>query len=634
MSKHSLTSLVGSLAFSAALLFGSSAFAQTTNSPPVISLPDPPASTIWPGNWLHVHPVATDADKDRLTYSIVNKPAWATFEPSNGYLDGVPGQAGIGTYSNIVISVSDGKTSVSLPPIGFRVPASNTPPTISGTPPATATVGVRYTFRPTASDIDGQTLTFYRSNAPTWAAFNTATGELTGVPTSSNVGTYSGITVGVSDGVSKTALPMFAINVVASSTSTSSTTTTSPTTSTTSPTTTTSTTTTTTTSAAATTTSSTTTSTSSTGNVAPTITAVAPPSTIWPGNWLHYHPVASDANGDRLTFSIVNKPSWASFDSSNGYLDGIPGQAGVGTYSNIQVSVSDGKTTVSLPAFGFRVPASNTPPTISGPPPATAKVGVPYYFKPTVSDIDGQTLRFYLTGRPVWATFNINTGELSGTPTSGDVGTYANILIQVGDGMVKTSLPVFSISVSTSSTAATNTAPVISGIPSTSVVQGTTYTFQPTASDANGDPLTFSVVNKPAWLTFSTSTGRLSGIPSPSDVAQYQSIQITVSDGKSSVSLAPFSLNVIQAGTKSITVSWLPPTTNTDGSTLTNLAGHRIYYGTASSTLDRSASVTGTGITSYVISNLAAGTYYVSVAAVNSSGIEGPRSAVVGRTVN
>ena len=142
------------------------------------------------------------------------------------------------------------------------------------------------------------------------------------------------------------------------------------------------------------------------------------------------------------------------------------------------------------------------------------------------------------------------------------------------------------------------------------------------------------VTNKPAWLTFSTSTGRLSGIPSASDVAQYQSIQITVSDGKSSVSLAPFSLNVIQAGTKSITVSWLPPTTNTDGSTLTNLAGHRIYYGNTSSTLDRSASVTGSGLTSYVISNLAVGTYYVSVAAVNSSGIEGPRSAVVGRTVN
>ena len=239
-----------------------------------------------------------------------------------------------------------------------------------------------------------------------------------------------------------------------------------------------------------------------------------------------------------------------------------------------------------------------------------------------------------MSGRPVWATFNTTTGELSGTPTAGDVGTYANILIQVGDGMVKTSLPIFSISVVNSSTATNNTAPVISGAPSTSVVQGTTYTFQPAASDANGDPLTFSIVNKPAWLTFSTSTGRLSGIPSPSDVAPYPNIQITVSDGKTSVSLTAFSLNVIQAGTKSIAVSWLPPTTNTDGSTLTNLSGHRIYYGNNSATLDRSATVNGAGTTSYVINNLAAGTYYVSVAAVNSSGIEGPRSTVVGRTVN
>ena len=174
MSKHSLTRLLGSLAAGAAVLFGSSAIAQTTNSPPVISLSVVPASTIWPGNWLHVHPVATDADKDRLTFSIVNKPSWASFDTYNGYLDGIPGSAGVGTYSNIVISVSDGKTSVSLPPIGFRVPASNTPPTISGTPSATAIVGVRYSVKPTASDIDVETLSLYLSIAPTVALFVTS----------------------------------------------------------------------------------------------------------------------------------------------------------------------------------------------------------------------------------------------------------------------------------------------------------------------------------------------------------------------------------------------------------------------------------------------------------------------------
>ena len=91
---------------------------------------------------------------------------------------------------------------------------------------------------------------------------------------------------------------------------------------------------------------------------------------------------------------------------------------------------------------------------------------------------------------------------------------------------------------------------------------------------------------------------------------------------------------MVQSGTASITVSWLPPTTNVDGSTLTNLSGHRIYYGTNSATLDRQVQVSSAGQTAQVISNLAPGTYYVAVAAVNSSGIEGPRSTVVGRTVN
>jgi hypothetical protein len=73
--------------------------------------------------------------------------------------------------------------------------------------------------------------------------------------------------------------------------------------------------------------------------------------------------------------------------------------------------------------------------------------------------------------------------------------------------------------------------------------------------------------------------------------------------------------------TGTATVTWAPPTLNTDGSTLTDLAGYRIYYGTSSATLTQVVDVSGATVTSQIISGLSSGTYYFAVAAVDSAGI-------------
>ncbi len=129
---------------------------------------------------------------------------------------------------------------------------------------------------------------------------------------------------------------------------------------------------------------------------------------------------------------------------------------------------------------------------------------------------------------------------MSGTPAATNVGSYANIVISASDGKATTSLPAFSITVN----AAPNTAPVINGSPATSVTAGSAYSFQPSASDADGDTLAFSITNKPTWATFSTVTGLLSGTPGSTHVGSYPSIVISVSDGKATTSLAAFSVTV------------------------------------------------------------------------------------------
>ncbi|MDN3388538.1 Ig-like domain-containing protein, partial [Pseudoalteromonas sp. APC 4017] len=90
-----------------------------------------------------------------------------------------------------------------------------------------------------------------------------------------------------------------------------------------------------------------------------------------------------------------------------------------------------------------------------------------------------------------------------------------------------------------------NVAPVLSGTPNTITAEDAAYSFIPTLTDSDeGDTHTFTIINKPSWASFNTSTGELSGTPDNSDVGSYANITIGVSDGTASASLAPFTLEV------------------------------------------------------------------------------------------
>ena len=90
---------------------------------------------------------------------------------------------------------------------------------------------------------------------------------------------------------------------------------------------------------------------------------------------------------------------------------------------------------------------TNRAPTISGNPAAAVRMGDTYSFTPTASDPDGDTLTFSVQNKPVWATFDATTGNLSGLPTLADVGTYDSITISVSDGLITSSLAPYSVTV-------------------------------------------------------------------------------------------------------------------------------------------------------------------------------------------
>ena len=659
------------------------------------SISGTPPTTVTEGELYSFTPSASDNDGDSLTFSASNLPEWLTLNTSSGNIAGLPNDDDVGTYSNIILSVSDGTATASLPGFAITVTNVNEAPEISGTPASLVEVDTAYRFVPDASDADGDTLTFSVENLPAWLSLNTATGAITGTPTSADVAEYENIILTVSDGELSASLAAFSIEVIdpnvniapvvedVSATTDEDT-------------------------AAEITLlgsdfnddslsyavvtepengtvvitnniatytpasdfngtdsftyqasdsilnseSATVTVTVSPVNDAPTISG-EPAIQVAFGSEYSFTPEATDIDSESLTFSIENMPEWASFDEDTGTLSGVPEESDIGSFTDISISVSDGELEASLAAFEIEVidpnantapiasdsaveteedtpvtftleasdedgdtltytittePASGTieqdgnsitytpnanvgdiqdslsftvtdgvdtseeatvtidiiavndAPEISGTPATSVRVGMVYEFIPAATDVENDTLTFAIENQPRWAVFDGNTGTLSGTPGTSDVGTYGNITISVSDGTETVSLAVFNVEV------IPNSRPLISGTSASAVEPGQSYSFTPVASDPDGDTLTFSIENQPDWTSFDTDTGSLSGIPGSDDIGNYSNIIISVTDGIDTVSLEAFNLEVCEVcGNVAPTISGLPVTSVTEG---------------------------------------------------------------------
>lgn len=352
------------------------------------------------------------------------------------------------------------------------------------------------------------------------------------------------------------------------------------------------------------------------------------------GQWYSFTPTVSDPSKRPLQFHIWNKPSWATFNSATGHLVGEPTAANVGTISYVTIYVTDGVAKASLSQFPINVHASAADkPTISGKPPTQATVGQTYSFTPSVSNPGKLALHFGIWNQPSWASFNSSTGHLGGTPAAANAGKTSYVTVYVTDGVDKASLPQFTLTVN-AATAADK--PVISGTPPTSVTAGSTYKFQPTAKDPDGKTLSFSVQNKPSWASFSIASGLLDGAPAVSQSGNYNNIVISASNGQYSSALPAFSVTVTPATnstTGAATLDWVPPSTDTKGHPLTDLAGVRIYYGTSAANLTHMVQVASATATSTTIGNLTAGTWYFGSVAYTTVGTQSAMSGLVSKNV-
>lgn len=261
-----------------------------------------------------------------------------------------------------------------------------------------------------------------------------------------------------------------------------------------------------------------------------------------------------------------------------------------------------------------------------------AAVGQSYVYTPSVSGVSG-TAKFSFTGSPTWLATDAKTGRLAGTAPAGDVKKQFRVVIKVTDAVKSAELYVYlHVTAPAAAAAPANAAPTITGTPSASGTVGTAYSFTPAATDANGDALAYSIENKPTWATFSTATGAITGTPSAAGA--FANIVISVSDGRAKAALPAFTLTVAAPVKKfAVTISWEAPTSNDDASSLTDLAGYRVVYGTAANQMTSKLELPGATMTSVRLEELLSGTYYFAVKAYRKDGVESNLTETVWKTL-
>ena len=333
---------------------------------------------------------ASDVDAgDVLTLSAPVLPAWLNFDPVTGVLSGTPVNANVGVH-NVTLQVSDGTTTVNQV---FTITVANTNDAPVLTNDA-ATVGVLTLAQidVLANDIDPDvgdplTITAVTQGASGTVAIINAGTAVTYADTSNTAGTDS-FTYTVTDngGVMRTATVNITVTV----------------------------------------------------DVPPAITSTAVTAVNEDAAY-SYSVAASDADGDTATLTAPVLPTWLTFTpaapgaATSATLTGTPTNAEVGDHS-VTLRVTANGVSVDQD-FTITVANINDAPTYTSTPVLAATDGVQYNYTATVQDIDPgpDTLTLSAPTLPAWLTFDPNTGVLTGTPATVDVGNHP-VVIRVNDG--------------------------------------------------------------------------------------------------------------------------------------------------------------------------------------------------------
>lgn len=271
-------------------------------------------------------------------------------------------------------------------------------------------------------------------------------------------------------------------------------------------------------------------------NQNPNFTSEAPASTTY-GDLFRYDAVASDPDNDALAYSLITGPDGMTLNSQTGTLVWQPQESQLGDQA-VVLRVADGRGGVAVQRFDLSVVSPNTAPVFTSVPLPQAVQGKSFVYDIAVQDADGDLIGVSLAPDSVGALVPSESRgpnneplqtryRFEWTPTAADVTAGARtITLTADDGQGGVTVQSFVITVVA---AAANSTPEILSSPRTVAYPGMPYVYAVKASDADGNPLTYSLAEMPAGMTMSPA-GVIAWTP-PGDSAGSHSVRVAVSDG-------------------------------------------------------------------------------------------------------
>ena len=457
---------------------GSATFSWTiaaANVAPVVTNPGSQSGTVGVAvTALQI--VATDGNGDALTYSATGLPAGLSISAS-GLITGTPSAAGT---SSVTVTANDGRGGTGSATFSWTIAAANVAPVVTNPGSQSGTVGVAVTaLQIVATDGNGDALTYSATGLPAGLSIS-ASGLITGTPSAAGT---SSVTVTANDGRGGTGSATFSWTIAAA-------------------------------------------------NVAPVVTNPGSQSGTVGVAVTALQIVATDGNGDALTYSATGLPAGLSI-SASGLITGTPSAAGT---SSVTVTANDGRGGTGSATFSWTIAAANVAPVVTNPGSQSGTVGVAVTALQIVAtDGNGDALTYSATGLPAGLSISAS-GLITGTPSA--AGT-SSVTVTANDGRGGTGSATFSWTI-----AAANVAPVVTNPGSQSGTVGVAVTaLQIVATDGNGDALTYSATGLPAGLSISAS-GLITGTPS---AAGTSSVTVTANDGRGGTGSATFSWTIAAA---------------------------------------------------------------------------------------
>ena len=418
-----------------------------------------------------------------LTFSLgAGAPAGATINSTTGAFSWTPTEEQDGSH-DITVTVTDDNGSDSKA-VAVTVVEVNAPPMLGSIGSQDVTRPGTLEFNATATDADvideiPDTLTF-SLGAPAGATINSTTGSFSWTPTAQQVGSHN-ITVTVTDGTDARDSEEVAVTVAEA------------------------------------------------GINEPPVLATIGPQNVDELEALSFMASASGGDGT-LTFSLgAGAPAGATINSTTGAFSWTPTEEQDGSH-DITVTVTDDNGSDSK-TVAVTVGEVNAPPMLGSIGSQDVTRPGTLEFNATATDADvideiPDTLTFSL-GAPAGATINSTTGSFSWTPTAQQVGSH-NITVTVTDGTDARDSEEVAVTVAE---AGINEPPVLATIGPQNVDELEALSFTATATDGDGDPLTFTLTdNRPRGASI-TSGGLFEWTPDQSQDGDY-SITVQVSDGR------------------------------------------------------------------------------------------------------